>query len=309
MDLQRMAAYVERLEGDIHLVLPRFFAKAGKKTVHDFRVSVKRLRAVCALLEGTLDAFSSEEVELLLCPLYKRAGEVRKWQLIYQRLHQLEARHHAASTWAVLAKKQKQHAIDALIALANGFNITPLRATCAAARSRLIHLDIPRFAYALDHYWDDQLRSLHACYVQRSQVEKSWHEARRLLKQLIYQIELLHVAMPTVVLPKDLVKELKKHQDQLGKWHDAYQIWTTLLQMGLEDAALADVFERRLERQWSRATRFFEAWPHLRESLRALGKAYAQSAQQVPTPAMHKHKSGKRLRESIFPKNLNDLLR
>ncbi len=310
MDVRNLIAWLDRLEGDVHLLLPRLFAKAGKKTVHDFRVAVKRLRAFFDLTAGTAEAFAADEAEAVLHPVYKAAGRVRKWQLIRQTLRKLEKKHGLDDRWSKRAAKEVEAARQKLAGLAEEFHLAPLRATCAAAKSRWIHADPEVLSHRLDHHWDERLQRLHGWYQLHEQDEQAWHEARRDLKTLIYQLEALHVAAPDVPVPGKLRRALLDYQDRLGQWHDAWQTWTTLVKHGLDDALLAEVLEARLDRRRRKAARFFEAWPELRETLRELGKAFARAARQahLPEERSSKKRKGKKTRESIFPKNLDDLL-
>ncbi len=310
MDIQKMIAYLDRLEGDVHLLLPRLFAKAGKKTVHDFRVGVKRLRAFFALSEGVLEAFSAQEGEAVLQPVYKRAGRVRHWQLIYQTLRKLERAYALSDKWSSRAKQEVRAAQAQLKELAPDFNLIPLRETCAAAKSRWAHVEPAALSYRLDHHWDAAVQQLHGWCQQYERSARAWHEARRALKSLIYQLEVLHVAAPQVALPSELRQSLHAYQDLLGKWHDAWQIWTTLIKQGLDEALLAEQLESRLDKRTDKARRFFEAWPQLREALRAIGKEYAHAARHTRTrPRKGGKKKARPLRASVFPKNLDDLLR
>ncbi|RMD75573.1 MAG: CHAD domain-containing protein, partial [Bacteroidetes bacterium] len=194
MDIRQLIAFLDRLEGDVHLMLPRLFAKAGKKTVHDFRVAVKRLRAFFDLTAGAFEAYTAAEAEEALRPVYKAAGRVRKWQLIRQTLRKLEQKHDLDDRWSERAAKEVAHAREQLQAMAEAFNVVPLREACAAARSRWLHAEPEALSHRLDHYWDARLQRLHGWYQVHSQDEKAWHEARRDLKTLIYQLEALHVA-------------------------------------------------------------------------------------------------------------------
>lgn len=304
-----MVTYLDRFEGDVHLLLPRLFAKAGKKTVHDFRVGVKRLRAFFALSEGVLEAFSAKEGEAVLQPVYKRAGHVRQWQLIYQTLRKLERKYALTDKWSSRSRQEIAAAREQVKALASDFNIIPLRETCAAAKSRWAHIELATLSYRLDHHWDATIQHLHGWCRQHERAEYAWHEARRALKSLIYQLEALHVAAPQVELSHELWRRLHTYQDLLGRWHDAWQIWTVLLKQGLDDALLAEQLELRLEKRSRKAERFFEAWPQLREALCAVGKAYAHAARQARAGVRKKsEKKGRKLKASVFPKNLDDLL-
>jgi CHAD domain-containing protein len=227
----RMNKSVQRLAG-----------KAKATDVHRFRTNSRRVEA----LVGALTAENSNKKKLLkvLAKSRKKAGKVRDLDVQIDFLKELkipDRYNHRAQLMDALSEEQARRTRK-LTKYFNKERVGELRKRLRRAESAL----------ALEGV--DPLKLAFNCLPKVGlavPTEKTLHACRIAAKRARYLAELL----PDSATAKTFVTELKRAQDEIGRWHDVLKLTQRAEQMfgGVRDSALVSALQNVTHARFRRA--------------------------------------------------------
>lgn len=191
--------------------LESYFHDPAVETLHQFRVEVKKIRAVCFQLEQLKDRRKVKKYHHQIRHIFRKGGHIRELQL--------------ERAW--LSRHRK-------------FNLIRLMAYDANLEKadKSFHMEVPEMLHIFkkarkkldqylqlvtqdesDHYvteqWCVTLQSVLAVTA-----DSAWHETRKKIKQLLYARNWIPSDAVQTAPVKKIFQGLDKLQDLIGQWHD-----------------------------------------------------------------------------------------
>ena len=211
------AYYSQRLK-NLFNGLHDFNLNGDEASLHDFRVEMKKLRAVIKFLRTIYPIQKLKKAGQKLRAIFQEAGEIREYQLLQQWM----AKNELASFDQHYLPQSK------LLDLTHQFR---KRTSCTKQLLKEMVDEVGKYVDATNQVLAEKyVVDLHA------QIEKmingqpgtpDWHELRKLIKQWIHAIN--WVKAEDNRTENDL-SFYNKMQEAIGRWHDAEMIRDTLYQ-------------------------------------------------------------------------------
>ena len=196
--------------------LHEFELQGNEAALHDFRVELKKLRALFKFLRSVYSKQKLKKADHKIRAIFLEAGEIREYQQIQQ--------------WLM---KHKLHAFDKdYLPLIRLTAITQQFQQLAAKHKRdlkEVFDETSKWISITNEILAEQYRvSLHAQIIKSLQStpnQKDWHDLRKLIKQWLY-------AQSWVIIEKEDGDSalFNRIQESIGHWHDFVLIKETLLQ-------------------------------------------------------------------------------
>jgi CHAD domain-containing protein len=252
----RMSRYIGRL------------VKIAKtEDVHRFRTNSRRVEAVVDELAP--DSGNKKKLLKLLSKLRKKAGKVRDLDVEIAFLKELkipDRQNHRVQLLEVLAEDQARRS-KKLTQCLNADRVKKLRKRLRRAESEIVVNGIDPLKRAFGH-----LPKLSPA----PPTEKMLHASRIAAKRARYVAELAGDSSEA----KILIAELKRAQDEIGRWHDVLKLTERAegLFGGVRESALVAALQNI-----SRA-RFRRAGTALQVALKAISELQQKAALQPPPP-------------------------
>ena len=252
----RMSRYVGRL-----------VTTAKTEDVHRFRTNSRRVEAVVDELAP--ESGNKKKLLKLLSKLRKKAGKVRDLDVEIAFLKELkipDRQNHRAQLLAVLAEDQARRS-KKLTQCLNADRVKKLRKRLRRAESEIMVNGIDPLKRAFGH-----LPKLSPA----PPTEKMLHASRIAAKRARYLAELAADSSEA----KILIAELKRAQDEIGRWHDVLKLTERAegLFGGVRESSLVAALQNI-----SRA-RFRRAGTALQVALKAISELQQKAASQPPPP-------------------------
>lgn len=215
--------YLEEHCSTIVELLPHICKRADKKAIHKLRVTIKRTRACLALAAYvTAGGFKGKKYTRLLGILQRVAGTLRDLQLKQELLRQYAKRNRQdyrlfqvlLLSGAQLEKQQAQ-------SIADTFPIKEIRKLPEVFHTWHHHEQILS-AEDIMAYLQEQFAAITP---PKGRVKADeWHDVRKQVKRLHFQLELLQPALPIQEGVQQMLDYTKKAGGMLGDWHDQYSL-------------------------------------------------------------------------------------
>ncbi len=182
------------------------------KHIHNFRVSVKKIRAIANVLSKS--EIPNEEVKAITLPLkkpFKAAGKVREPQVYKHVLAKKDISHEG------LADLFDQHVENAEAELSNRlelFNADQWHIHSKRIVSKVKKLDPDTISKAAEKLAEEVITNIH---YRLDEQPRDYHTLRKQFK-ILQEID---VSLPEALPDKDDIKQLT---DLLGDWHDLFEL-------------------------------------------------------------------------------------
>jgi CHAD domain-containing protein len=195
--------------------LLEFDLNSSENSLHDFRVEIKKLKAILKFLKSIYPKPKLKKAARQLNNIFQQAGEIREYQLLLQwfQKHELEIFiekifpseilddmihkfHHQAHTFKQ-DLKDLDHQINDYVNATNEILAAHYATDLAVQMEHLIRKNCPL---------------------------NEWHELRKITKQWMYAINWVEQKQDTDI------SYYQKLQENIGYWHDAQVIKETLMQ-------------------------------------------------------------------------------
>lgn len=211
--------YLQR-EKNILRHLHEFETSVSETGLHNFRVELKKLRALLRFLQEVHGKQPVKKIRKAVDAVFQEAGILREQQLFVLWLHKNK-----------LSKLKKSYADEHLLPQISGALqkiLKSIRKKLSAVLEQNRNLaagtaqDITEeYAAKLKHRIEKSLSQKPA--------EAEWHELRKLLKQWLYSVNWIEKQRSTSL--SQLYRFSDLLQEAIGNWHDAIHIHITLLTM------------------------------------------------------------------------------
>lgn len=186
--------------------LQGFVKNGDQEQLHQFRVGVKKLRAIASLVEATAD---SDRLQQDLKPVkktYQLSGKVRDSHLHIKLGEEVAASDNYLSEEKLVLKKAVRK-----LRKGRSYHLKALR---RSQKKMLKHVLGPRNK-TINSFYDDEFHAIHLCLNSSNDVE-ALHGCRKQLKVLIYNLPLVKPILNLSVNEA----YLQQVQTAIGDWHD-----------------------------------------------------------------------------------------
>jgi CHAD domain-containing protein len=195
--------------------LLEFDLNSSENSLHDFRVEIKKLKAILKFLKSVYPKQKLKKAARQLNNIFQQAGEIREYQLILQwfQKHDLEIfveRTFPTDTLVDLIEKFHHHA--------HSFKHDLKELNDQVSDYVFATNEIVAVHYATD--LSVQMEKL----IRKNCPLSEWHELRKIIKQWMYAINWVEDSQDTDI------SYYQKLQENIGYWHDAQVIKETLMQ-------------------------------------------------------------------------------
>ncbi len=241
--------YYDDLDKKFHELFAAVSDGFQEEAIHEFRVVMKKQAAFFALLHVIDPAFDAEKTRALYFRIFKNAGSIRKVHIEHNILAglNLSSERHAGIFENLdqrLAKRiarfrQHDNKKDLRVIVKNGKYI----------RSRINRIQGDKQIARLDDYFSSIFQNLKSLADDCKKSENHFHDLRKSLKELYYNLALILQLSANYRLPKRALKYLDSLQSNLGEWHD---LFLTRKFVGAFDHSTSDKVFRKLDRKIER---------------------------------------------------------
>lgn len=195
--------------------LLEFDLSSSENSLHDFRVEIKKMRAIMKFLKSVYPKQKLKKTARQLNSIFQEAGEIREYQLmlLWFQKHELEI------------FIEKIFPSETLHEMIEKFH---LQAHSFKQDLKDLNEHVYEYIHATneilaEHYVTDlsvQMDKL----IRKNCPLSEWHELRKIIKQWMYAINWIEDGLDTDI------SFYQKLQEAIGYWHDAQVIRETLLQ-------------------------------------------------------------------------------
>jgi CHAD domain-containing protein len=201
--------YIHARWENIVLNFYKFAKRINVQSIHDIRVDLKKLRALIFLQEQAGNKISRKE-KALLKRLFQQAGKIREAQVASQLIRSAKVK---APEFLLAQKRHVKEESGAFISLFRKSTDevvklnTRLWKDVVPVRGKVVKNTQKRLISAVKKSYNPKLK------------ENELHASRKLIKRYVYISSLLKKQARQK--DKQVILQLKKLEDLVGKWHDA----------------------------------------------------------------------------------------
>lgn len=211
--------YLQR-EKNILLHLHEFETAITETGLHDFRVELKKLRALLRFLQEVHGKQEVKKIRKAVDTVFQEAGTLREQQLFVLWLHKNR-----------LNKLKRSYADEHLLPEISGALqkiLKAIRKKISAVLEQNKKL-VAATAQSITEAYAAKLKHRVEKQLLQEPAEAEWHELRKLLKQWLYSVNWIEKQRSTSL--SQLYRFSDQLQEAIGNWHDAIHIHITLLTM------------------------------------------------------------------------------
>lgn len=211
--------YIQRTNNLLHH-LQIFEKSVSEEGLHEFRVELKKLRAILKFLRTEYGKSAIKKIKMAVDLIFQEAGTLREHQLLLAWLGKnklRKLRKFCAAEYPVPEiSKDLQKVLHAI----------RKKLTARFSKSKPLVEKTPQsvtdlYTATLKHRIEETLRKIPA--------EPEWHTLRKLIKQWLYAVNWTSTGKSTSL--SYLYTYSNQLQEAIGNWHDAINIHITLLSM------------------------------------------------------------------------------
>lgn len=212
-----LSSLVEKLDTDYKLSSRHF----GREAIHEMRVDIKRLRACLLLVDTILAQNRSEEILPRLKRLFKRAGNVRHYQLEMEitRRHMEDSGLKLDWYYNLLKAEELRHR-RRFADLCDDFDLSFVGRGVRKIGRTFDPIANDDTALLIRQHFEQLLRNLQAITLDSKSESAHFHAVRILSKQTRYVLEVLRKFRAGDNHLESLDKHLLGLHQALGAWHD-----------------------------------------------------------------------------------------
>jgi CHAD domain-containing protein len=191
--------------------LEKYFHDPQVETLHQFRVEIKKIRAVFFHLEEMPVQKSFKKIHRQIKKIFRKAGEIRELQLEMAWLE----KHRKFNLLRLMQYESQLRKSDKYFHKRIPNMLDTFKKACRKTAHKLSTLTQLQTDQYISKKWQAVLLPL-----LKNIDEKFWHETRKGVKQLVYA---RHWINADTILQKKVISifiSLDKLQNAIGKWHD-----------------------------------------------------------------------------------------
>jgi len=244
-----VAAYLLKYLEQFRLNLETAVAEFDAEAIHEYRVSVKRIRAIIRALNRVYeDPIFSKKLILPLREMFKAGGTIRDDQVQIGLVENVEKKYEQAFP---LIKAFYQKRIDEqrkfFFLKSVDFDFNDLYIISDQIETILEPLDGEYLEYNLHRILHESILNLKR---KRYDLDKpeNLHSFRTRYKEIGYVAEMIYLSKYSHKIPKSAYNRMKTFGQELGNWHDHFQLWSqtaVIFQESKNTELLRESFEMR----------------------------------------------------------------
>ncbi|NTV84810.1 MAG: CHAD domain-containing protein [Bacteroidales bacterium] len=244
-----IAAYLLKYLEQFRLNLETAVAEFDPEAIHEYRVSVKRIRAIIRTLNRIYeDPIFPKKIIQPLREMFKAGGTIRDDQVQIGLVENVEIDYEKAFP---LIKAFYQKRIDeqrkSFFLKSVDFDFNELNIISDQIESILEPLDGEYLEYNLHRILHESIVNLKK---KRYDLDKpeNLHSFRTRYKEIGYVAEMIYLSKFSHKIPKSAYNRMKKFGQELGTWHDHFQLWSqtaVIFQESKNTELLREAFEMR----------------------------------------------------------------
>jgi hypothetical protein len=240
---EKLYAYYKHFEKRFFRFLEKAKYKSRENDIHEFRISIKKIKGIYKLIDLLTDEFDNQEHLLPIKRLFKPAGKIRESQVNMLLLKKIESekkmtRHYTLSQKRNVKKYRKD--FDKQI---QDFSPKELKRTRQIIKNYCKVFTRNQIINKSKEFVQERQGIIRDLLMQKDNID-AIHKIRITLKEISAILGLL-VELEVEELKPETLIELKQYEDDIGLWHD-YVILRESIDKFLNRTAYEDI-EKRLE--------------------------------------------------------------
>ena len=215
MTKSSLSIYYNQRVKQVFNQLLEFDLNASENSLHDFRVEIKKMRAMIKFLKSVYPKQKLKKSARQLNNIFQQAGEIREYQLLLQwfQKNDLEIFIEHFFPTTVLDEMVNNFRLQAHQFKHDLKEFTEHISSFIQATNEIL----------AEHYVRDLFSQMDEL-IRTNDSSNNWHELRKIIKQWMYAINWIEGGKDTDIA------FYQKLQEAIGYWHDADVIKETLLQ-------------------------------------------------------------------------------
>lgn len=230
--------------------LSRAINEYDPEAIHEYRVSVKRIRSVIRALDSIYDdpLFSKKFIQPLR-EMFKAGGTIRDDQVQIGLVDDFE-KHYGVSFPLIKAfyRKRIDDQRNEFFKKSIDFDFEIIPGLKEQIESILEPLEDDNLEYSMYHWLQESMEKLKRKRYDLDQPDKL-HRFRTRFKENGYIAEMFYQSKYSIKITKSTYSRMKNFGQELGNWHDHYQLWSKtalIFQESKNKDLLGEAFELRL---------------------------------------------------------------
>jgi CHAD domain-containing protein len=196
------------------------------EAIHQFRVSIKRIRSVFRAINKIYpgDPLADEWLDPLR-EMFKAGGTIRDEQVQLELIKNIEISNKVSFPLIRdLYQRKIENSIDEFLIRSKFFDRKILETFSKDISNSLAHFSGSDFQSRLYSWMDNSMEKLRH---RRHKASDPFHlhRFRTRFKELSYLVEMIYDSELHPNIEKQTYQKLKSFGQQLGDWHDCYQLW------------------------------------------------------------------------------------
>ncbi len=210
----------------LHQRFKELFAKVLKdfdeNAIHGFRVNMKKQVAFFRLLAGIDPKFRADKAETLFFRIFKNAGAIRKIHIEKNILTNKDLNINVGADVIEKLEKKLAKKIKQYLEYSNVKDLKSIKKNNRSVRKRIHKISTYNLKIGLGEYFSKLIQGLKGLSEICTVNEEAFHNLRKMLKELFYNLGLINQLFKKEQLSPDILKYLDQLQTALGEWHDIH---------------------------------------------------------------------------------------
>ncbi len=194
----------------------------NEKAVHGFRVNIKKQVAFFHLLDCVAPKFQAVETVALFSRIFKKAGAIRKVHIEKNILTNKDLKIKVAPEIIQNLDERLAKKVDRFLQHNYAEDLKAINENSELIKKLIQKISKNSLNNGLNEYFIKLLSSLKKMSVSCKVSEAAFHDLRKLLKELFYNLFLINQLFEHKQLGTGLIKYLDQLQKTLGEWHDIH---------------------------------------------------------------------------------------
>lgn len=216
----KLERYYTQRTNNILQLLQKFETSVSEKDLHEFRVELKKLRALLKFLRTEYGKSAISKTKTVVELIFAEAGKLREQQLLlaWMGVNRLSRLQKFCATEYPVPERSKE--------LQKRLQAKQKKLVFRLAKSQLL---AKQSAAAVTDLYTATLKNRIEENLRKIPAEPEWHTLRKLIKQWLYSVNWTSTSKSTSL--SHLYTYSNQLQEAIGNWHDAITIHITLLSL------------------------------------------------------------------------------
>ena len=194
----------------------------NENAVHNFRVNIKKQVAFFHLLDCIAPKFQAFETQALFFRIFKKAGAIRKVHIEKNILTNKDLEIKVAPEIIQNLDKQLAKKVERFLQHDYAEDLKAINKKSKTIKRLIQQVSRKNLNNGLNEYFRKLLHGLKKMSDSCKASEDAFHDLRKLLKELFYNLFLINQLFEHNQLTTGVLKYLDRLQTSLGEWHDIH---------------------------------------------------------------------------------------